>query len=183
MLRIILDRENNEIVFSLCNPLSKTNRARRYPLTPENEGRLLGMIDARYRRAKHTVDVYPHTMGTANTNYIIRPVPRYKIVGGTSYHEQTPDHICTILERARSSRNRLKIHYGDPLSGRAWGDVVTCYIGRSAGENKIPLEVFNSRSYGGGGLLDACIVKIEYANKKKGGVIWQHPSYRDGSLR
>ena len=35
----------------------------------------------------------------------------------------------------------------------------------------------NKRSRVGGHILDLCIVKISYANKKDGGVLYQHPLY------
>jgi hypothetical protein len=87
----------------------------------------------------------------------------YKVYQGTAYHAETPDEVVSILDRALNNhRNtRLRIHYGDPKTGKAWGDVETGYIGRSTGSIKIPLLIKTTRSLGGGGLLDHCIIKIE----------------------
>ena len=63
------------------------------------------------------------------------------------------------------------------MTGRAGGDVDVGRIGRSIGPVKIPIVLANSRSIGGAGLLDHCVVKIEFANKSHGDVVWQHPTY------
>lgn len=97
---------------------------------------------------------------------------KYAEMTGTFYHAETPLVVCDILEESRISHHRIKIHYGDVKTGKAWGDVVTCHVGRSGGDIAIPLEIYNKRSWGGSGLLDHCIVKIEHANKKNGGVIY-----------
>ena len=94
----------------------------------------------------------------------------YQIVDGTYYHKQTPQDLIKVLEHNRNTHTRIKIYYGDVKTGKAWGDVETGYIGRSTGDVKIPLVVYNSRALGGGALLDHCIVKIEVANKKRAGV-------------
>jgi hypothetical protein len=91
---------------------------------------------------------------------------------GTFYNEKTPLKVCDILEESRISLHRIKIHYGDVKTGKVWGDIETCHVGRSTGTHKIPLAIKNSRSMGGGAILDHCIVKIEHANKKDGGVIY-----------
>jgi hypothetical protein len=108
---------------------------------------------------------------------------KYKITpDGTAYHQDTPDALVAILERLRENKTRVRIYLGDSKTGQDWEEQFDVFgtIGRSTGRIKIPLMVANSRSMGGGGLLDDCIVKIEYANKKQGGVIWQHPKYYRG---
>ena len=94
-------------------------------------------------------------------------------VNGTTYKDETPKEVIDILERYRQSRSlgRLRLFYGS--EGRAWGDVEEGYIGRSMGGEKIPLLIKNSRSMGGGGILDHCIVKIETAKGKR--LLWKHP--------
>jgi hypothetical protein len=103
----------------------------------------------------------------------------YTEVDGTFYDSRTPLAVARILERFRINRMRLKIHHGDSETGLAWGDSESGRIGRSTGPVKIPLLVKNSRSMGGGAILDHCIVKIEYANKKNGGTLYQHPKYHE----
>ena len=98
----------------------------------------------------------------------------YKIFGkDTSYHQETPALLCSIIESLRATRQRVKIVLGDPKTGREWGDVETGYIGRSTGNIKIPRVIPNSRSTGGGALLDNCIIRIEPSNKRIKGIIYQ----------
>ena len=91
---------------------------------------------------------------------------KYKVRNGMYFHASTDENICFDILEANTYHERLKIWLGDVKTGKAWGDVETGYIGKSTGEIKIPLVVYNTRSFGGGALLDHCIVKIEYANKR-----------------
>ncbi len=104
------------------------------------------------------------------------------LVNGTAYHDETPKEIVKILEAARLARwenrgYRLHFHWGDTKTGRDWGDTyhVEGYVGRSTGTSKIPLLIWNSRSYGGPAILDDCIVKIATARGKR--VLYEHPAY------
>lgn len=108
----------------------------------------------------------------------------YKEINGTSYHAQTPDKVCNVLEQARATRTRIKIDLGytdeapeGKQVGQSWGEIhdVTGYVGRSTGRVKIPLLVYNSRSMGGGAILDHCIVQIK--ESRGGRVLYQHPNY------
>ena len=110
---------------------------------------------------------------------------KYQVINGTSFHMETDNAVIQVLCDAldtrghgRSSR-RLRLYYGDVETGRDWEEVyeVTGYIGRSTGRIKIPLLIHNTRSFGGGAILDHCIVKIEHSNKRTGGVLYQHPHY------
>ena len=108
----------------------------------------------------------------------------YKITeDGTAYQKDTPEEIVKILENARKMHTRLRVYYGDTKTGRDWEEDYDVFgtIGRSTGSIKIPLMINNSRSTGGGGLLDNCIVKIEYASLTKGTrPLYQHPQYHRG---
>jgi len=104
------------------------------------------------------------------------------IVNDTTYHDETPETVIDILETARIARVggqgfRLRFHWGDTETGLDWGDTyhVEGYVGRSTGTSKIPLLIWNSRSYGGGAILDNCIVKIATARGKR--VLYEHPKY------
>jgi hypothetical protein len=104
------------------------------------------------------------------------------IVNGTTYDIRTPDKVVKVLEQARTNKTRLKIVYGDGNNGRVWEDFpIIGRIGRSMGPVKIPIILFNSRSMGGCGILDHCIVKIEHSNSKSGGVLYRHPQYHEKS--
>jgi len=103
----------------------------------------------------------------------------YTIVDGTAFNKDTPRSVIDIMNRFLHTKKRLRLYYGDPNTGRDWGEThdIEGYIGRSTGQYKVPLLIANRRSMGGGAILTANIVKIEYANKKDGGVLLRHPNY------
>jgi hypothetical protein len=100
---------------------------------------------------------------------------------GTYYDARTPVAVIKILEAARVSNWRLRLHYGDPATGKdsldEWG--LTGTIGRSMGPIKIPLIIASSRSHGGPGLLEYRIVKIR---RTTDGLLYQHPNYHVGKV-
>ena len=102
----------------------------------------------------------------------------YQVVNGTSYDADTSAEVIEVLEGARHWGCRIIIYLGDNKTGKGWGDKETGRIGRSTGTNKIPILLFNSRSIGGGGLLDAHIVRILAANGKR--VLYTHPNFTEG---
>lgn len=97
---------------------------------------------------------------------------------GTAYHVETPENILNILERARINGTKLKLYFGDVNTGRDWNEEHDTIgtIGRSTGTVKIPLLITSSRSYGGGAILDHCIVKIK--NVKTGETLYQQKEYQ-----
>ena len=103
----------------------------------------------------------------------------YKIgASGTAYHENTPEVVVNILDSARTNHTKLKLYYGDVVTGRDWHETmdVTGRIGRSTGNVKIPLLIATERSHGGGAILDHCIVKIR--NFDTGIVLYTNPNYK-----
>ena len=105
-----------------------------------------------------------------------------KTKNGTSYHDQTPDEVIRVLESARQNRTRLHISLGDQQTGKDWLEEFEThgYVGRSMGPVKVPLLIANTRSLGGGSILDHCIVRIR--ESAGGRVLWQHPDYHHGRL-
>lgn len=104
---------------------------------------------------------------------------KYKITeGGTAYHIDTPDELVAILERLRASGTRIKLDYGDTSTGESWDEQfdITGTLGRSNGQFKVPLLIHNARSWGGGAILDHCIIAIYHANKREGGTIYESPA-------
>jgi len=101
----------------------------------------------------------------------------YKLANGTYYSTMTNDEVINTIETAKQNRTRLVLDYGDVITGKSWNEVydVTGYIGRSTGTVKIPILLYNSRSIGGGAILDQCIIKISESKGKK--VLYQHPTY------
>lgn len=112
----------------------------------------------------------------------------YKVVNETHYDKRTPDEVIRVLENARQGRYRLHISLGETDNengqlGRDWleENMSFGYIGRSTGTQKIPLLVHNTRSFGGPGLLDHCIVRIRHTTGRKH-VLYQHPQYHHGHI-
>ena len=111
---------------------------------------------------------YTNITDTAGREYKITP-------DGTAYHIDTPDNLVEILERIRQQQTRVVVDYGDTATGKSWGEIhdTTGRIGRSTGRIKIPLLIYSSRSWGGGALLDNCIVGIKHANQNNGGQLYR----------
>ena len=95
----------------------------------------------------------------------------------TTFDVGTKDKVKQVLTSVHKSRDRIRIVYGDPETGKDWleeNDVIGC-VGRSTGEQKIPLLIANERSMGGGGILTANILKIVRVSDKR--VLYQHDKY------
>ena len=93
----------------------------------------------------------------------------YQQYNGTCYHADTTKEMIMRLEHLRIFQTRCRFYWGDDcdVKGR---------IGRSGGSIKIPILLYNSRSLGGGAILDHCIVKITETNG--GMVLYQHQKYK-----
>lgn len=80
-----------------------------------------------------------------------------------AYHSETSKQVIEALELARTKQIRVKIHLGDVATGKDWNEQfdVTGYVRLSRGNKaRFPILVYNTRSFGGGSILDHCIVKI-----------------------
>lgn len=95
---------------------------------------------------------------------------------GVHFAENTPEKVMQICSNA-NRKNRFRFWYGDNNTGKSWNEEndVCGYIGRSTGIKKIPLLITKVNSYGGGGLLTDCIVKIIEIRTKK--VVYQHDNF------
>jgi len=93
----------------------------------------------------------------------------------TYYHTDTPQAVKDKLEFYLKSGHRIRLFYGDAVTGRDWMEEYDTMgtVSRSTGDKPIPILIHNSRSMGGGGIMDHCIVKITL-NKK---TVYQHPTY------
>ncbi len=103
---------------------------------------------------------------------------QYKIFNETCYPGETPDAVIEVLERVRASRQRVVLYYGDTKTGKEWAAAVPDRgrIGRSTGENKIPLLVKTARSLGGEALLPQYILRITESSGAQR-ALYRHPSY------
>jgi hypothetical protein len=107
---------------------------------------------------------------------------RYKRYAGIYFHADTPPEVVQALNTARLARTRLRLHFGDTVTGRDWLEEhdLEGTIGNSTGPLKVPLLVPTSRSHGGPALLDHCIVQIK--ETRSGRVLYRHPNYHTGTL-
>ena len=103
------------------------------------------------------------------------------VLNGTTY--KAGPELAQVIERCRASGKRFRFHLGDPETGRAWGDVDVGRLSRSMGPIKIPIVLARRSSIAGPGLLDHCVIKIEYANKSDGGVFWKHQAYQANEVQ
>jgi hypothetical protein len=96
----------------------------------------------------------------------------------TAYHKDTPMEVRRVLDNVMISRDRIRIFYGE--DGKDWHEDfdIMGYVSRSTGNIKIPLLIHNSRSIGGGAILDHRIVKIMEGYR----ILYQHPKYNAGEF-
>ncbi len=102
----------------------------------------------------------------------------------THFHPDTSPKIRSLLEKIRLRQYRVRFHWGDTRTGLDWGDVydVAGTVSRSTGPKQVPILIHNSRSMGGTHILDHCIVRIDWANKKNGITpLYKHPHYHTRS--
>lgn len=94
----------------------------------------------------------------------------------THYHPDTPQAVRDILESClHDTSRRVRLFFGDPETGDNWLEEndVTGTIGRSMGTQPIPLLIHNSRSMGGGAILDNWILRILVNGVER----YRHPLY------
>jgi hypothetical protein len=93
----------------------------------------------------------------------------YKEFDGLFFDINTDGKVIKELCQAYRGKYRIRLWYGDEL--KSWNEEHDTIgtIGRSTGKIKIPLLIKSSRSYGGGAILDNCIVRIDvnYGGCKK----------------
>ena len=99
-----------------------------------------------------------------------------------AFNEKTCDKVKTVLTECYNKQCRIRIWYGDNNTGMSWMDEydVIGTIGRSTGQQKIPLLIKNSRSSGGGGILCHCIIRIDVISSKR--TVYEHPLFYVPSL-
>lgn len=99
---------------------------------------------------------------------------------GFWFSENTHTRVKDIISNNLGRSRRLRFWYGDSNTGESWDEEndVCGYIGRSTGSKKIPLLINNCNSYGGGSILDDCVVKIVDTHSKQ--VLYQHETFKQG---
>lgn len=100
-----------------------------------------------------------------------------------TFHPETPERVKRALTSHCGFRHlRIRIWYGDTKTGTAWMDEndVIGSVGKSTGTQPIPSLIANSRSLGGGAILDHCIVRIDGVNS---GTLYRHPAFNNPADR
>lgn len=121
------------------------------------------------------------------TNDVTGQIIPYRLYNDVYYHNETPQEVVLVLDDARRNNRRIRLHYGytksdegQPLGWDWMGENMEGTIGVSTGPLKVPLLIKNSRSTGGGAILDDCIVKITGtigSKNKNRYVYYKHPNY------
>lgn len=97
---------------------------------------------------------------------------------GFWFGENTPNEVKNIIVSNYNGRkNRLRFWFGNE-NGESWGEEndICGYIGMSSGSKKIPLLISRINSFGGGALMDECVVKI--VDIKTNCVLYQHENFK-----
>lgn len=96
-----------------------------------------------------------------------------------SFNPKTPETVKKVLNSLNASRTRVRLFYGDTITGMAWAEenFVLGTIGNSTGIAKIPLLIANTRSMSGGAILDGSLVGIVTTG---GRWLYKHPSFSSG---
>ena len=86
----------------------------------------------------------------------------YKVVNGTFYTSDTNNKIIEVLENARKNGARIRIFYGNTITGEDWledNDTIGT-ISRTFGDVKSPILLKRKNSTGGRLIFTEYIVKI-----------------------
>jgi hypothetical protein len=96
----------------------------------------------------------------------------------TTYGTGTPSLVVDALERARSNGQRVRLFYGDNVTGQDWHEEndVTGTVGRSCGSIRVPLLLANTRSSGGGPISTENIVRLIVDGRE----VYRHANYKQG---
>lgn len=87
------------------------------------------------------------------------------------------EKVGYLLQCAYDHKYRVRVWYGDTLTGRAWNDFydIKGTISASTGDHPILLLKARASSFGGGGLLTSHIVRIDIVKERR--PIYQHINF------
>lgn len=116
-----------------------------------------------------------HKNGNLSTYQLIKDENNLPL----AYRIKTSNEVIKVLEHCRRNRIRVKINYGNVETGKSWNEEndTIGYISMCKGyEARFPILVYNERAYGGGSLLDDCILKI--TESKGGRILYQSEKFK-----
>lgn len=163
-----LDERTVEVFTYLCSACGQ-RVDRGWEFTPAPRDRMLCPECAVKRQRNLAKDV--HRMLGDSEYLVVRIGDRE-----TLYPIGTPSMVFAALEDAAHGKMRVKVAYGDPITGRDWQDEfeTSGYVERTA-KSHVALLVHNARSMGGSLLRADHLVQIKAANG--GRVLYEHPHY------
>ncbi len=92
-----------------------------------------------------------------------------------SFNKKTPQAVKDALLDAQARNVRVQLWLGDTKTGKLWLEEHDIFgrISNSTGPQKVAILINNSRSTGGGAILDHCILKIQETVSKR--VLYANP--------
>mgnify|MGYP000314214845 CR=1 FL=1 len=95
----------------------------------------------------------------------------------TWFNRHTCPEVKTALDAARNQGTKVRLWVGDTKTGLAWLEENDVYgrIGRSMGPMRVPLLIEDGVGFGGGAILDHCIVRIDGWKGSHNWTIYKHP--------
>lgn len=171
----------NTITFGRYDVATKEQTRRVYPYTPALHDQLQRALDA--RAASALVQYEDHVRYTPRPTRFVdgaawRVYPHQHkrlLASGTAVDERADPALVRALESARIAHReyRVKLTFddaGDP------GCSQSGYVGRTTGNLKELILCSNARSLGGDLISLDRVRRVEYANQRRGGVIWERPA-------
>lgn len=105
----------------------------------------------------------------------------YDVANKVFYSPGTNGKIIALIDGYLRAHTRLRLHYGDVVTGKDWMDEydVTGRLSTSTGPVRIPIICDNARSSHGTPVLTDCIVRARFANRAHGWKqdLYRHPTY------
>lgn len=109
----------------------------------------------------------------------------YKLVENNTdlpvaYHMETPEKLIAILECIRRRDTRVKINFGDVVTGKSWNEEHDIFgrLGLCRGHKaRFPILLYSRKSVGGGSLMDHCILKITDTTTKR--VLYEADNFQE----
>lgn len=98
-----------------------------------------------------------------------------KEYAGLYYNINIPQALIECLHYVRVNNIRIRILYGDHKLNTIWRHTECGYIHKTASLQPQPVILYNTGKFTGANqLLENCIMRIEYANKKDGGILYEY---------
>ena len=98
------------------------------------------------------------------------------VIGNTTYMTDDTE-LASVLERSRTEEWRVRLTFGNPITGVAERKVCG-FIGRTkSGAINITILYFRKKKPAGQTFWIRNILRVAHSNKAKGGELWRHPKY------